>query len=263
MLYYESTGNGKTIVFIHGISQSTELWKDLVNEPLLANYHSIRIDLPGHGQSFRSIDPEKDYTLKRMAAHLKDFLFPLNEDYIIVASSLATNLVAEVITQLERCKGLVLTGASVIGPKIIVPEIVKPNPYFEATFTAHPTEEELDGLIGTWAISINSTLKEDFIRIFKDTDPTVRLQLGASIAQADWSDEIANLEQLEYPVAVIYGAKEKIVSPDYLTKTDLKMWRNKIIEIPNAGHCCQLDQPSQLASLIHEYVTAIFRSTDF
>jgi pimeloyl-ACP methyl ester carboxylesterase len=259
MLYYKTTGSGKTIVFIHGNSQSTEIWNGFIDEPLLAGYKLVRVDLPGHGQSFRSIDPEKDYTLKGMATHLLDFLQPF-DDYIIVINSLAGNLVAEIITQLKGCKGFFLTGASIIGKKVTVADIVKPNPFFSVTFTAQPTDEELEGLLTTWAVHINEASKKDYIKLFWATDPAVRTQLGVAIALADWSDEVANLEQLEYPVAVVYGAEEKVVFADHLNKTDIKLWRDSIIEIPDAGHCCQLDQPAQLAGLISRYAADIFRS---
>lgn len=260
MLYYKTTGSGKTIVFIHGNSQSAAIWDRLIAEPVLAGYQLIRVDLPGHGQSFRSADPEKDYTLKGMAVHLLDFLQPF-DDYIVVASSLAGNVVAEIITQLKGCKGLFLKATSVIGEKVTVPEIVKPSPFFSLTFTAQPTDEEVEGLIGTWAIHLNEALKKDLIKTFRDTDPALRTQLGAAIARADWSDEIANLEALEYPVAVVYGVEEALVFSDYLNKTDIKLWRDEIIKIPDAGHCCQVDQPAQLAGLVNRYAADIFRST--
>jgi pimeloyl-ACP methyl ester carboxylesterase len=105
MLYYKSTGSGKTIVFIHGNSQSAAIWDGLLDDPSLSGYRLVRLDLPGHGQSFRSTDPEKDYTLKGMAVHLLDFLQSF-DDYIIIISSLAGNVVAEIINQLKGCKGL-------------------------------------------------------------------------------------------------------------------------------------------------------------
>lgn len=262
MLHQETKGSGNnTIVFIHGASQSAEIWGTLINEPLLAGYRSICIDLPGHGLSFRSPEPDKDYTLKGMAIHLKHFLLSLDEDYIIVTSSLAGNIVAEIITELPCCKGLVLTGSSVIGQKISIDQIVKPNPYLEVTFTAHPTCEMMDGLLSTWAESMNESLRSNCMKMFSNTDPAVRTELGAAIARADWSDEIHNLELMGYPIAIVYGLEEKIIYPDYLNKTNIRMWQNGIIKISDAGHCCQLDQPAVLAELISNYATDIFRPT--
>jgi len=55
-------------------------------------------------------------------------------------------------------------------------------------------------------------------------------------------------------------AEEKIVFPGYLSRSAIKLWRGMVIQIPGAGHCCQLDKPAQLAGLINQYATEIFRS---
>lgn len=261
MLYQQETGSGKTIIFIHGNSQSSAVWDGLINEPALRGYTLALLDLPGHGRASRSAAPEKDYTLKGMAGHLKDFLLKTyTDEYIVVANSLASNLVAEVITQLPQCKGLFLTGACVIGSKFTVPDIVQPNPHFGITFAVSPTDEELEGFLGTWAVHIDDALKQKCIQMFRDTDPELRHQIGLSIAGADWSDEVANLEQLTYPVAVVYGKDERIIFPGYLSRSAINIWRDDIITIPGAGHCCQLDKPAELAALISQYAAEIFRS---
>jgi len=259
MLHSKCSGNGKTIVFIHGCSQSVDTWDKLIQEPLLISYSLLRVDLPGHGQSFWSNDPGKDYTLKGMGVHLKGFLASIAEDFVVVTNSLAGNVVAEVILQLDHCKGLFLTGSSVTGHQFSVSEIAQPNPYFGVTFSADPEEEELEGLVNILVADHSESLKLMLVEMFRNTDPKVRLQLGDAIANGDWGEEVDNLKKLGYPVAVIYGALEKVIFPAYLNRAEIGMWKDQIIMIPDAGHCCQLDQPAVLAGLIHEYATECFR----
>jgi len=258
MLYSKRSGEGKTIVFIHGSSQSMVAWDRLVMEPVLALYSLLRVDLPGHGQSFWSEDPQRDYSLKGMAVHLEGFLGAIEEDFVVVTNSLAGNLVAEIIFRLKKCKGLFLTGPSVIGHQFSVSEIAQPNPYFGVTFSADPEKEELEGLAGTLVADPSVSLKLKVIEMFRNTDPKVRLQLGVSIGSGDWGEEVDNLEKLSYPVAVVYGALEQVIFPDYLEGTKIDMWRDKVIKIPGAGHCCHLDKPAVLATLIHEYASTQF-----
>lgn len=49
-LHYEVEGDGDTIVFIHGLSDSLLYWEFLATN-LKDNYKIVRIDLRGHGQS--------------------------------------------------------------------------------------------------------------------------------------------------------------------------------------------------------------------
>jgi pimeloyl-ACP methyl ester carboxylesterase len=47
---FSSSGNGKTIVLLHGFLESKEMWKDFANV-LSQQFRVVAIDLPGHGQS--------------------------------------------------------------------------------------------------------------------------------------------------------------------------------------------------------------------
>jgi len=49
-IFFNDTGRGRAIVFIHGFLGSKEIWKDLADE-LAKKYRVICIDLPGHGKS--------------------------------------------------------------------------------------------------------------------------------------------------------------------------------------------------------------------
>jgi len=50
MLNYTDKGKGKTIVFLHGFTESLSIWDDF-SEELSKKYRVICIDLPGHGKS--------------------------------------------------------------------------------------------------------------------------------------------------------------------------------------------------------------------
>lgn len=49
---YSEEGNGKVIVFLHGFTESSAIWKNYSRQ-LSAMYRVICIDLPGHGKSSR------------------------------------------------------------------------------------------------------------------------------------------------------------------------------------------------------------------
>lgn len=61
----EGTG-GVPLLIVHGYTGSKEDF-DLVRRPLAADRRVVTVDLPGHGESFGSDDPD-DYALDRLAA---------------------------------------------------------------------------------------------------------------------------------------------------------------------------------------------------
>lgn len=259
MLYDKRTGSGKIIVFIHGNSQSSEIWDDLVAYPELTGYNLIRIDLPGHGRSSWMTHPEADYTFVALAQSLKIFLDSLTTDYLVVAHSLGANFIAEIIHHLPQCKGLFLTGATISGPDFAFDEIVKPNPHFGTLVNPAPDQEQIAGLINSLALRMTPQLTT-YLKMFNLTDPRFRSQLGQELGQGRLGDEVGNLEVLNYPTAVVYGIEDQFAHTGYLNRTAIKLWMGSVIELPDAGHACHIDQPDRLAGLIAAYAAAIFRS---
>lgn len=262
MLNYKTTGSGKKqIFFVHGNSQSLETWNEVVNQPSLSeNYTLIAIDLPGHGDSFRSKDPKNDYSLKGMAIHLKEFISGFNkQNYIIVANSLGANLVGEIAADFTNCKGIMLTGSSAIGKNLTVPDIIKPNPNVTALFMPTPTEEQIDLLIADVACNLPEELKTRVKNSFAKTDPEFRTSMAEAITNQLYSDELLNLEKSKIPVAVVFGAEEKLCFTDYLDKIPFTKWKNKTFLIENSGHFSQLDQPQVLTELINEFAEDCFK----
>jgi len=260
MLYSQVQGvNTKQIILIHGNSQSLHLWDDVVSL-LQDQFRLIAVDLPGHGNSFISKQPDKDYSIQGMAIHLKEFILQqsLNE-YIIVANSLASSLVGEITSSLINCKGIFLIGANIIGESLGVPDIFTANSNLSVFFSANPIDEDVDKMIkeGSYYASDNSIKK--CREIFKKTDPAFRQHIFASLSKQEWTDEIKNLKEINIPIAIIYGEAEKFINVNYLDKSSLKKWRDNIILIKEAGHLVQNDQPKALAALIKEFTKDCFK----
>ncbi len=59
MAYAEVNSDKKdTILFIHGNSNSHNIFKNQLGSPLLSDYRMIAVDLPGHGESSKCYDDD-------------------------------------------------------------------------------------------------------------------------------------------------------------------------------------------------------------
>jgi pimeloyl-ACP methyl ester carboxylesterase len=262
MLNYRLKGKGtKQIIFVHGNSQSLELWDDVIDsEDLQSEFLLIAVDLPGHGKSFKSKQPEKDYSIQGMAGYLKEFILQYsNSKYIIVANSAGTVLMGEIVHLLFNCKGIFLTGANIIGENITPADILQPNPNLTPFFISSPTDEDLNRWIDEGSCNLSNDIKERIKEVYRQTDPCFREQWFASISRQEWTDELENLNTLAAPVAIVYGQADKFTHIHYLDKSALKKWKNKIIAIPEAGHLLQYDKPKILAQLIKEFAEDCFK----
>ena len=233
-LYHEVKGNqNKSIIFIHGISQSTVTWDDVISNKALQNsYTLITIDLPGHGNSFRSEEPEKDYSFKGIAKHIANLINSISEEkYIIVATSLGTNIAAETLPLLKNCKGFFLIGACIIGHNYSPASFLQPNPNAAAAFQPYPSDEQLELYLND---VVQDSKKEKYKQTFLSTDPSFRQTISNLVGNSDWADEIQNITAINLPVALVYGKEDKIVVPQYLANSSLNKWKNEIIMVEMA-----------------------------
>jgi pimeloyl-ACP methyl ester carboxylesterase len=261
MLHYITKGNSeKQIVFIHGNSQSSDYWKYLLDSSLTTNYTLIALDLPGCGNSFKSETPDKDYSIKGLSKHVKEFLSHFNsKEYIVVACSLGANVIGEIADELSNCKGFLLLSPSIIGFHLTAADILKPNPNLTPLFTANPTDEQLNALAEELGVNLSNVVKEEIKAIFHKVDPNFRTFMAASIGTGDYSDELQKIQNTNLPVAVVFGAEDKLCFIDYIDKTPLTQWHGKSQLVANSGHCVMLDQPDELAKIVNEFVIGCFK----
>ena len=103
---YELEGEGKTIVFVHGLSDSLAYWK-VLSENLKNDYQTLIYDLRGHGESS---DDDRNTTIDLYQEDLYQLLKSLNiENAVFVGLSLGGNVILNLaLNHPEMVNGLVV-----------------------------------------------------------------------------------------------------------------------------------------------------------
>ena len=103
---YELEGEGKTIVFVHGLSDSLTYWK-VLSENLKNDYQTLIYDLRGHGES---TDDDRNTTIDLYQEDLYQLLNALNiEDAVFIGLSLGGNVILDLaVNHPEMVKGLIV-----------------------------------------------------------------------------------------------------------------------------------------------------------
>jgi pimeloyl-ACP methyl ester carboxylesterase len=109
-LYYEVTGSGEPLVFVHGLGSSTRDWEYQV--PFFSpKYKVITVDLRGHGKSDK---PKAPYSIPMFAKDIAGLIKNLDlKDVNIVGISLGGAIVMQLtINYPELIKNLVVVNSS-------------------------------------------------------------------------------------------------------------------------------------------------------
>jgi pimeloyl-ACP methyl ester carboxylesterase len=251
--------SANTIFFIHGNSGSSKMWQKQFDTDKLSNYRLIAIDLPGHGQSSRSISPFEDYSPIRTARYLSEAIRNLarGKPFILAGFSYGTNMVAEMLEFEIMPRGIVLIGSCVVGKDHGLDKVFKKND-LPSIFFYNETNKEL--VKNSIANSLSEpaerdveVLTEDYLKVSPDFKPALFKAAG----EGKISDEISALQKLNMPVFTIFGAEDGVVNIDYLDDFPFSVWRNHIYKLSRAGHYTNIDRPEECNQLLSEYIREI------
>ncbi|HET7733512.1 MAG TPA: alpha/beta hydrolase [Paludibacter sp.] len=257
--YFEQNAEAKqTIFFLHGNSGSSLTWRKQINDPLFSSYRQIAIDLPGHGESSKSIDPERDYAPITTARILTEVISTLSKDdpYILAGFSYSTNLIGEMLTFDINPSGIVLMGLCCLGKDFGMEKVFKPSELPSIFFY-----NERDRRVVEHSIKENVRSQEDIDMITNDyfkTDEQFRPALMKAAGEGNISDEILSLKTTGLPLCIINGALDRLAYPDYIQRAELSFWRGGITILSEARHFVPLDMPAEVNNLIASYAKEVF-----
>lgn len=254
------TGNpeGQPIIFLHAASLSSGMWKPQLEDPDLQRYELITFDFPGHGNSQFSTDAPVDYSFKGLARTLVEFIgFLKPNNFLLVGSSLGTNVIGEAIPELKGCKGIMLAGPTILNDQLSPDKVLLSSPYGHVSVTPVPSEDDVDNFA---AMVLSKQFFHYGKSAFLATDPSYRTVLGNDFITGAWSDQINNLRQARIPMCIVQGKRESIAKPGYLEKAGLYLWQKKIHFLDEAGHMVNLDDPAGFNPILSRFAYEAFNS---
>ncbi|AWB67182.1 hypothetical protein C2869_12380 [Saccharobesus litoralis] len=255
--YYQSSGSGQTIVFVHGNSKSALQFSQQLQGEFAEQYRVIALDLPGHGLSGR-LDSSA-YTIPSLSNLLVEFSQALQlQEAIFVGWSLGGNVVMHSIERLPQAKGFVIVGAVPFDKPMNMACLLE-APFLSAYFEVDFPTEEIEKLLAANKVSAESD-KQAIHQAIKQSDAQVRSTLAASIFhEPDYRHELAIVKQMQAPLTFIFGMEDNVFSIPFmrelvnetLTHTQLKLIP-QAVHFPHISHASAFNQC--LAEIVEQYV---------
>lgn len=249
-LYYEITGQGQPLVFIHGLGSSTRDWEYQVGE-FSRSYEVITFDLRGHG---RSDKPPGPYSIPMFAVD-------------------TAALLKELGVEPAHVVGVSLGGAVALQLALDRPGLVKTLTVVNAAPAMHGTAEEITqevdrrvgivrqlgmGAIGE-ALSANlfpesgqAELRRTFVERLAENDPDAYAEATRSIAHWNVMDKIGNIR---CPTLVI--ASEHDYSPVELKQSYVKLMPGaQLVVVQHAHHAVTMEKASEFNEILARFLAA-------
>jgi pimeloyl-ACP methyl ester carboxylesterase len=254
----ESRGSGPAVLLVHGNSSSSRIWQRTLAGPLAGGCRLVTIDLPGHGQSGDAGEGDRAtaYSIPGYAGVIREVVRQLAlERAVMVGWSLGGHAVLEASPELPDAAGFMVFGAPPL-PFPLPPDLggafLKLGLGFQAEWTPEQAREYVADFMVEGADAPDFAL-EDALR----TDGHARSSLAISLGSIGYRDEAMLVKTLAQPLAILQGARERIVAPGYLdalAPSIPELWRGQVQVVQDAGHALQWEQPAEFDGLLHAFV---------
>jgi pyruvate dehydrogenase E2 component (dihydrolipoamide acetyltransferase) len=237
------TAEGAPIILVHGFASDLNTW--MFNQPQLAENHTTyALDLPGHGESDKSLS---EGSVAEFAGAVAQFMDALRiERAHLVGQSLGGAIVLQFAAdQPDRAASLTLISSAGLGADINMP-------YIEAFTQASGRKElkpELEKLFADPQLvsrdMINNVLK---YKRMDGVPALLRTIAAASFAGGRQAAVLRDrLPGIEVPVQIIFGAQDQIIPAKHAEGLGEKV---KVRIIPHASHMPHMEAAGEVNRLI-------------
>lgn len=257
---YLELGEGKPVLFVHGISGSWQNW--LENLPHFARrYRAIALDLPGFGASPM---PDWDIDMPAYGRVLHDFCEKLGiEGATIVGNSMGGLIAAEAATAMPgRFEKLVLVSAAGIINTWSPEERAVATAWAWKTFGPHFADR------GRWIVThprARQIVFGPFLRYPNRLRADLLFeQIRSGLERAEGFGEALHavirhdirerLGEIEMPTMIVWGQSDRVVPMGAALSYHRRIPHSRLEIFERTGHVPQLERPLRFNSLLEEFL---------
>lgn len=263
---YRMSGEGPTVVLIHGIAGSSTTWRAVM--PALAEHYTvIAPDLLGHGHSAK---PRGDYSLGAYASGIRDLLAVLGQERgTVVGHSLGGGVAMQLAYQFpERIERLVLVASGGLGKEVspLLKAVTLPGAEYVLPLLLHRRIREVGEWPGNQARRLgwrpNDTLAEIWRSYTTLTDRhgqqafihTVRSVIDVAGQRVSAHDRLYLAEAL--PTLIVWGDRDRIipVAHAHTAAESIPGVRLEILE--GAGHFLPWRNADRFLPIIEDFLSS-------
>lgn len=244
------TKKGVTIVFLHGNSMSSSVWRHQVASSYFKDYNVVAYDLPGNGASSKL----EYYTLFTITEVIVPYLSNY-DNVVLVGHSLGGHLAIELASQITNCVGLVIMGAPPLSKSLDLSAGFFFNLKAYVLFKRQLNEEELHKfclLVSKDYQKFDYTLKDDVLK----ADSKFRSDFKLTLSRGEFTNQVEVVEAITYPIAIFHGVNDDYVKPEYYKKIKISnLWKGSVQLISEASHSPHLENPEEFNKMLNNFVS--------
>jgi pimeloyl-ACP methyl ester carboxylesterase len=261
---YRIGGEGPLIVLVHGITSTSDCWREVM--PWLADRFTVLApDLLGHGESAK---PRGDYSLGAYASGIRDLMTALGyKRGTFLGHSLGGGVAMQFAYQFpERCERLVLVSSGGLGQQVhvLLRAAALPGAEWVLPLIAGPVVRDAGVAVGRFLSRLGVRPAPDLAEFARGYASLADLEARQAFIHTLRSvidpagQRVSARDRLylaaEVPSLVVWGGKDRIIPVRHGQRAHEEMPGSRFVELPEAGHFPQLDQPRAFVEALLEFM---------
>ncbi|MHA2143283.1 MAG: alpha/beta fold hydrolase [Candidatus Thorarchaeota archaeon] len=251
--YYEVSGGGAPIVFVHGAGGSYDNWHPQVKH-LSNRFKVVTYDVRGHGKSGGS---DREYSCALFADDLHELITALEIERPVVCGLSLGGMIAQqyAVKYQSNLTGLVLADTAVASALTLSDKLQKLM--FPASLIKWYIRRKTPEDYARWSFKyfeMNDEVREYLIQEQLRMNQTEFLKLMDAI----YGFKLLDLPSIKVPTLVVLGENERKAVFSHADRMIELIEDSKKVIIPAAGHASNLENPTEFNRLFVEFLEHVF-----
>lgn len=255
-IQYFRAGEGETILFVHGITTYSFIWRKIV--PFFNHYDVIIIDLLGCGESDKPLN--EDFSLKRQSSLLYDFCQKLG----ITKTHMVCHDVGGGIGQIfavnypQLLQNLILINSVAYNFWPVQPIVAMRTPIIRQIAMAS-LDFGMFELIVKRGMYHKTKFTDELMQYFWKPMKTVQgrkgfLHFAKCLDNKNLTEIEEQIRQLKTPTLIIRGDADVYLSASISEKLNAEIKGSLLLRIETGGHFIQEDEPERVSRAILNFI---------
>ncbi|MFX1272251.1 MAG: alpha/beta fold hydrolase [Promethearchaeota archaeon] len=251
--FYEITGEGEPILFVHGAAGSHDNWHPQVKH-LSDRFKVVTYDIRGHGKSGGS---DRKYSCELFADDLSGLITALELERPVVCGLSLGGMIAQqyAVRHQSKLAGLVLADTAVASALTLSDKLQKLM--FPASLIKWYIRRKTPEDYARWSFKyfdMKEDVREYLIQEQLRMDQTEFLKLMDAI----YGFKLLDLASIKVPTLVVLGENERKSVFPHADKMIELIEDSKRVIISDAGHASNLENPAEFNRVLDEFLEHVF-----
>ena len=253
LAFRERKGDAGTIVLLHGLGFSKEVFDAQFESEALKDYRLVAVDLPGHGESADATNAAATYCYSGFARAAEDLLEMLSvESCVVVGWSLGGHVALELAAQSSKVSGVLTMGTAPApgGPL----GLVRSKNFSRGLLLSGMSQFTAKDAQQFESLCFGDAASGEFVPTLMRTDPLMRPSLAKSTLMNLESDQHHQVMNSPVDICLLHGAKDPFIRTDYMaTLVSPTIHGGGTIILKDSGHAPFMDQPRGFETVLIDF----------